>query len=99
MWTVVSLDVAGTVGASARQRSAVGKNLTKFCVSVPRGSTHVPSMGNERNVRNVFEPFVKGFVAAVLVTAIFAILLLLASQFVGLSSQSVVTLSSSTEPK
>jgi tungstate transport system substrate-binding protein len=56
-------------------------------------------MGDERNRRNGFGPFVKGIVAAVLVTAIFAILLLLAGQFVGLSSQFVVTLSSSTEPE
>jgi tungstate transport system substrate-binding protein len=56
-------------------------------------------MGDERNRRNGFGPFVKGIVAAVLVTAIFAILLLLAGQFVGLSSQFVVTVSASTEPE
>jgi tungstate transport system substrate-binding protein len=60
-------------------------------------------VGDERNGRNDFGP---GIVAAILAAAIFAILLLLASQFVGLSSQFVglssqfvVTLSSSTEPE
>ena len=46
-----------------------------------------------------FEQLVKGIVAAALVTAIFAILLLLASLFVGLSGQFFITLSSSTEPE
>jgi tungstate transport system substrate-binding protein len=53
-------------------------------------------MSDDRNGRNGFGP---GIVAAILAAAIFAILLLLKSQFVGLSPQFVVTLSSSTEPE
>jgi tungstate transport system substrate-binding protein len=95
MWTGLSLDVAGTAGASARPRSAVGKNFMEFCAGVPRGSTRVPKTGDE-NGRKGFGP---GIVAAILAAAIFAILLLLASQFVGLSNKIVATLSSSTEPE
>ena len=56
-------------------------------------------MGDGQNRWNGFALFVKGIVAAAVVTATFAILLLLASQFVGLSSPVFVILSSSTEPE
>jgi hypothetical protein len=43
--------------------------------------------GDKRNVGNGFATFAAGIVVAVLIAAIFAALLLLSSQFVGLSGQ------------
>lgn len=44
----------------------------------------LPNMGDDRNVGNDFGSFAVGIVTAVVAAAIFGILLLLASQFVGL---------------
>jgi hypothetical protein len=80
--------VASAVGENTRQAAKI---LRKFVLVSCVDQRKLVEMGDDWNRRNGFAPFANRIVVAVLVAAILSILLLLASQFVGLTTRSMYT--------